>query len=83
MYLCCPTDTLTVLYFYVLFKIDAFRDYMKIERYFLLVVFFAHLRKMSKYGVISGSCFPVFGLHTELYGVTSTLEQALWNTGHD
>ena len=23
---------------------------------------------MSKYGVISGPCFPVFGLNTEKYG---------------
>ena len=27
--------------------------------------------KMSKYGVISGPYFPVFGLNTEIYGVIS------------
>ena len=26
-------------------------------------------RKVSKYGVISGPYFPVFGLNTEIYGV--------------
>ena len=27
-------------------------------------------KKMSKYGVISGPYFPVFGLNTEIYSIT-------------
>ena len=29
---------------------------------------------MSKYGVISGPCFPVFGLNKEIYGVNLRIQ---------
>ena len=29
---------------------------------------------MSKYGVFSGPCFPVFGLNTEVYGVNLRIQ---------
>ena len=30
--------------------------------------------KVFKYGVISGPCFPVFGLNTEIYGVNLRIQ---------
>ena len=43
-------------------------------RYFLILIKTYHCWKMSKYGVISGLYFPVFGLNTEIYGVNLRIQ---------
>ena len=43
-------------------------------RYFLIFIKTYHCVKMSKYVVISGPYFPVFGLNTEIYGVNLRIQ---------
>ena len=41
---------------------------VKLHFYFVPVIFIT-ARKVSKYGVISGPYFPIFGLNTEIYEI--------------
>ena len=41
---------------------------VKLHFYFVPVIFIT-TRKVSKYGVISGPYFPIFGLNTEIYEI--------------